>query len=98
LKTREKECEKYFYRGPEDIDIKCEDEPLELSYDELKRVYVELIERNERKMNKNTGKMTQIVQHEKSHCAVKSEISSGLFLKSRFSSFRSFFSKNQIQT
>lgn len=65
LKTREKECEKYFYRGPEDIDIKCEDEPLELSYDELKRVYVELIERNERKMNKNTGKMTQIVQHEK---------------------------------
>jgi len=82
LKTREKECEKYFYRGPEDIDIKCEDEPLELSYDELKRVYVELIERNERKMNKNTGKMTQIVQHEK------------VTLRSKIS----FFSKNQIQT
>jgi len=80
LKTREKECEKYFYRGPEDIDIKCEDEPLELSYDELKRVYVELIERNERKMNKNTGKMTQIVQHEKVTLRSKSEISSGLSL------------------
>jgi len=22
LKTREKECEKYFYRGPEDIDMR----------------------------------------------------------------------------
>ncbi|WP_265444436.1 segregation and condensation protein A [Acetivibrio straminisolvens] len=65
LKIREKDGERYFYRGPEDIDLKHEDEPLELSYDELKRVYVELIERNERKMNKNTGKMTQILQHEK---------------------------------
>lgn len=65
LKIRERDGERYFYRGPEDIDIKHEDEPLELSYDELKRVYVELIERNERKINKNAGKMAQILQHEK---------------------------------
>lgn len=65
LKLKEKEWERVFYKDPEEIDIKFEDEPIELSYDELKRVYVELIERNEKKMNKNTGKMTQILQIEK---------------------------------
>ncbi|MFZ5988825.1 MAG: segregation and condensation protein A [Bacillota bacterium] len=65
LKQREKEWERVFYRSPEEIDIKREEEPIELSYYELKRVYIELIERNEKKMNRNTGKMTQILQHEK---------------------------------
>ncbi|WP_010243589.1 segregation and condensation protein A [Acetivibrio cellulolyticus] len=72
LKVREKEWEKVCYRQPEEIDIKKSDEPIELSYDELKRVYVNLIERNERKMNRNTGKMTQILQIEK--VSLKSKI------------------------
>lgn len=72
LKVREKEWEKVCYRQPEEIDIKRVDEPIELSYDELKRVYVNLIERNERKMNKSAGKMTQILQIEK--VSLKSKI------------------------
>lgn len=65
LKTREDEYRKVFYKLPEEIDIKKENQPIELSYDELNRIYVELMERNEKKMNKNTGKMTQILQREK---------------------------------
>ncbi|AEV68133.1 segregation and condensation protein A [Acetivibrio clariflavus] len=65
LKAREKEWERVYYRQPEEIDIKNVDEPIEISFDELKRVYVELIERNERKINKNADKMTQILQIEK---------------------------------
>lgn len=72
LKVKEKEWEKVCYRQPEEIDIKKVDEPIELSYDELKRVYVELIERNERKFNKNADKMTQILQIEK--VSLKSKI------------------------
>ena len=72
LRVREKEWEKVCYRQPEEIDIKSEDEPIELSYDELKRVYVNLIERNERKINKGAGKMTQILQVEK--VSLKSKI------------------------
>lgn len=72
LRIREKEWEKVCYRVPEEIDIKRVDEPIELSYDELKRVYVNLIERNERKLNKNAGKMTQILQIEK--VSLKSKI------------------------
>jgi segregation and condensation protein A len=72
LKVREKEWEKVCYRQPEEVDIKRVDEPIELSYDELKRVYVNLIERNERKMNKSVGKMTQILQIEK--VSLKSKI------------------------
>ena len=65
LKAREVEWERVCYRLPEEIDIKKVDEPIELSYDELKRVYIEIIERNERKLNKNANKMTQILQVEK---------------------------------
>jgi len=51
-----------------------------------------------KKNEQNTGKMTQIVQHEKVTLRSKIKISSGLFLKSRFQVFGAFFSKNQIQT
>lgn len=72
LKLREKEWEKVCYRQPEEIDIKKSDEPIELSYEELKRVYVDIIERNERKINKTADKMTQILQIEK--VSLKSKI------------------------
>lgn len=72
LKVREKEWEKVCYRQPEEIDIKKVDEPIELSFEELKRVYINIIERNEKKMNKNTGKMAQILQIEK--VSLKSKI------------------------
>ncbi|TYQ15752.1 UNVERIFIED_CONTAM: condensin subunit ScpA [Acetivibrio alkalicellulosi] len=73
LKEREEDYRKVFYKQPEDIDFKTEeDEPIELSYYEIKRIYVDLIERNEKKTNKNTGKMTQILQHEK--VSLKSKI------------------------
>jgi segregation and condensation protein A len=72
LKQKEVEWDKVFYKSPEEIDVKKQDEPIELSYEEIKRMYVNIIERNERKMNKNTGKMTHILQQEK--VSLKSKI------------------------
>ncbi|NLP13308.1 MAG: segregation/condensation protein A [Clostridium sp.] len=92
LKQREDMGGKYFYKGPEDIDIKHEDEPIELSYDEIKRVYIELIERNERKMNKNTGKMTQIIQTEKVSLRSKIKEVIKTLLKRSFFRFSELFS------
>src|SRR5690606_33860955 len=72
LRAREEEYRKIYYKPPEEIDIKEEDQPIELSYDELTRVYIELMERNEKKRNKNTKNMTQILQREK--VSLKSKI------------------------
>ncbi|MDQ2085751.1 segregation/condensation protein A [Herbivorax sp. ANBcel31] len=72
LSLREEEHRKVFYKLPEEIDIKTEDQPINLSYDELTRIYVDLMERNEKKTNKNTKNMTQILQHEK--VSLKSKI------------------------
>jgi segregation and condensation protein A len=72
LKEQEDEYRKIFYKFPEEIDIKEEEQPIELSYHELTRVYVELMERNEKKTNKNTSNMTKILQREK--VSLKSKI------------------------
>ncbi|NLD48730.1 MAG: segregation/condensation protein A [Clostridiaceae bacterium] len=72
LKNREKEWDKVFYKYPEEIDIKADEVPLELSVDELRQVYLAILDRNDRKLNKNTGKMTHILQHEK--VSLKSKI------------------------
>ena len=72
LKVREEEYRKIYYKPSEEIDIKEEEQPIELSYDELTRVYIELMERNEKKMNKNTKNMTQILHREK--VSLKSKI------------------------
>lgn len=65
LEIRENEYRKIFYKPPEEVDIKKENQTIELSYDELTRIYIELMEQNEKKMNKNTENMTQILQREK---------------------------------
>lgn len=72
LKQREVEWSKLCYKLPETMEIKRGDEILELSPEELKRVYLDLLDRNERKMNHNVSKMTQILQHEK--VSLKSKI------------------------
>ncbi|HOQ38095.1 MAG TPA: segregation/condensation protein A [Acetivibrio sp.] len=92
LKQREQEGEKYFYRGPEEIDIRHVDEPVELSYDEIKRVYLELVERNEKKMNKNTDHMTQILQTEKVSLRSKIREVVKTLLKRSFFRFSELFS------
>ena len=65
LRLREKEWDKLIYKLPEVIEFIREDETLELSPEELKRVYSELLEKNKRKINHNAGRMAQIIQHEK---------------------------------
>jgi segregation and condensation protein A len=65
LRLREKEWDKLVYKLPEVIEFIREDETLELSPEELKRVYTELLEKNKRKMNNNAGRMAQLIQHEK---------------------------------
>lgn len=65
LKEREKEWEKVVYKLPEIIEVKWDEPLLDLSPDELKNVYLGILQRNEKKINRNTGKMTTIIQHEK---------------------------------
>lgn len=72
LRIKEIEWNRVFYKEPEDIDIKKEDEPVELNYEEIKKIYRSIVERNDRKMNKHTGKMTHILQVEK--VSLKSKI------------------------
>lgn len=72
LRLREKEWEKVFYKLPEIIEIKREEEALELSAEELRRVCMDIIRRNERKINKNVSAIGKIIQHEK--VSLKSKI------------------------
>mgnify|MGYP000448170414 CR=1 FL=1 len=100
LKLREKEWAKVCYRQPEEIDIKSVDESIELSYDELKRVYVNIIERNERKINKGASKITQILQVEKVSLKSKiREVIRTLINKAcfRFSDIFSFTTKSRLE-
>ncbi|MCX7843186.1 MAG: segregation/condensation protein A [Clostridia bacterium] len=65
LKEREKHWEKVVYKLPEAIEYDKEEVLLELSPDELRSVYLGILERNEKKMNRNVTGITQIIQHEK---------------------------------
>lgn len=65
LKEREDQWKKVFYKLPEVIEIGQSDSMLELSSDELVRVYKEILIKNEKKKNNNTGQMAEIIKHEK---------------------------------
>jgi segregation and condensation protein A len=65
LKFREEIWDKVFYKVPEAPEFTGDDEILELSPEELVRIYKELLIRNKKKINKNVAGMAQIIQHEK---------------------------------
>lgn len=72
LKLREQQWDKVFYKLPEVIEYPREDEILELCPEQLKSVYISILERNKRKRNNTSEKMTHILQHEK--VSLKSKI------------------------
>jgi len=65
MKEREDKWSRVFYKSPEVIQTSQDDIVLDLSYDELTRVYEELLAKNKKKKNNTTGQMAQIVRHEK---------------------------------
>jgi segregation and condensation protein A len=66
LKEQEKQWEKVYYKLPEVIEFKWDEEILDLSPGQLKSVYASIIARNKKKTNTTVGgKITQIIQHEK---------------------------------
>ena len=65
LKEREDEWIKVCYKLPEVIEPVYEIEPIKLDPSDLKSVYLRILTRNEKKINKTvTSKITQIIQHE----------------------------------
>lgn len=65
LKEREAEWVRVFFKLPEVMEFRREDETLELSSDTLIAVYTGLLKRNSEKINPNTGAMEKIIRHEK---------------------------------
>lgn len=65
LKQREETYAKVFYKLPEAMEFEPERELLSLSPFELVKVYKDMLEKNRKKINDTSGKMTQIMQHEK---------------------------------
>ncbi len=99
LKIRESEWEKVYYKLPEIIEAVWEEPLLELNPEELRNVYTTIMERNEKKMNRNVGKITQILQHEK--VSLKSKMREVLrtLLNKAFLKFSDLFSlKNRSRT
>lgn len=97
LRQRENEWSKVYYKLPELIPFTRKEETLELIPAELQRIYMELLEKNKRKMNPNVSGMNRIIQHEKVSLRSKMrEIIRELLLKSRvkFSDLFSFKHKS----
>ena len=65
LRLNEEQWEKVFYKLPECYEFEREEEILELSPEEIRKVYVRLLEKNRKKMNNTVTKMATIMQHEK---------------------------------
>jgi segregation and condensation protein A len=65
LKGLDKKWEGAFYKLPEVLELKRENEILGLSPDELRASYLELLDRNKKKTNQTAVKMSTIVQNEK---------------------------------
>lgn len=65
IRQRENEWTKVYYKLPEIIPFTRKEETLELVPAELQRIYIELLEKNKRKMNPNVSGMDRIIQHEK---------------------------------
>lgn len=99
LKEREQEWDKLFYKLPEVIEFKRMDEVLELSSEELRRVYADLIRRNKSKMNDQAGKIAQIIGHEKVSLKSKmKEIIRALFKRPFFAFSELFSLKSKTRT
>jgi segregation and condensation protein A len=99
LKLREQQWEKVFYKPPEVVEIKPGERVIELSAAELKKVYVDLILKNKRKINRKANEISQIVQHER--VSVKSkmkEIVRVLLVKSFFNFSEIFSVKSRTKT
>jgi segregation and condensation protein A len=65
LKEREKQWATVYYKLPEVMEFHREEEPLELSVEELKRVYFDLLKKNMKKASPDAPKMEEIVRQEK---------------------------------
>ena len=84
---------------PDVIEFNREDEVLELSPNELRRVYFDLLKRNLKKINNNAGEMEQIIQHEK--VSLKSKMTEIIrtLLNRTFFTFSEMFSlRNKSRT
>ncbi|MDP4179679.1 MAG: segregation/condensation protein A [Bacillota bacterium] len=65
LRLMEEQWDKVYYKLPEVMEFECEEELLELSPEEIRTVYIKLLEKNRKKMNNTVNKMATIIQHEK---------------------------------
>lgn len=65
LRLKEEHWAKLYYKLPEIMEFEPEEELLELSPSEIRRVYISLLEKNRKKMNNTVAKMATIIQHEK---------------------------------
>jgi segregation and condensation protein A len=92
LRSNEAHWEKVFYKLPEALEYQYEENALELSPEELAKVYSDMIERNKRKKNNSAIHMVQIIQHEK--VSLKSKMSDVIkrLLNSSFFIFSELFS------
>jgi segregation and condensation protein A len=98
LRQRETEWSKVYWKLPEVISFARSDEIMELIPSELKRVYLDILDRNKKKMNPNVSGMTRIIQHEKVSMKSKMrEIIRELIKKSRvkFSELFNFRTKSR---
>lgn len=95
LREREKNWEKVFYKLPEAIKFTWDDEVIDLSYEEMNRVYTELLQRNEKKLNKGAAKMVTILQHEKVSLKGKMREVLNYLMGKAFFKFTDFFSLKQ---
>lgn len=85
LREHEKEWSKVWWKLPEVITFTRKDEVVEMIPGELKRVYMELLEKNRRKMNPDSDGINRIIQHEKVSMRSKMrEIIRELIKKGRF--------------
>jgi len=93
LKRRETEWGKVFYKPPESIEYKREDEFLSLSGEELRRIYRELLIRNDAKTNRHVaGDMTQIVRRDRVSVKSKMKEIVRMLLERTFFRFSELFS------
>lgn len=92
LKERESEWQRIYYKLPEVVEIKREDEILELSSEKLKTIYEGLLARNMEKVNRRAVEMDKIIQHEKVTLRSKVKEITKILLKKTFFVFSEIFS------
>lgn len=92
LKEKESQWERVYYKLPEVMSFEREQQIIELSPVELKRIYEQLLDRNKRKVNTNAGRVEELIQHEK--VSLKSKMREVL----RILVHRSFFKFSELFT